>query len=174
MGVRPQGGHTGFSLLEMLFAVTILLVALVAVAQLIPASIMLNYRNRMDSSALVFAQRELNQFLDQPLNVNAFTDADGNFCILGDPAQPNVLLPNADTVITFAGQPAIDFSQSPTIGYNFTSLPDASNNSYELRWAVVPIGKGSTAYSKRFIIGARHLGGNGYLPPVTLDTLVSK
>jgi len=58
----------GFSLLEMLFATVILLVGLVAVAQLIPASVLLNYHNRTDSSALVFAQRQLDILLDQPLN----------------------------------------------------------------------------------------------------------
>ena len=39
----------------------LLLVGLVAVAQLVPASILMNYRNRTDSSALVFAQRQLDQ-----------------------------------------------------------------------------------------------------------------
>ena len=59
---RREGG---FSLLEMLLATIILLVGLLAIAQLVPATILLNFRNRTDSSAMVFAQRELDQFLDQ-------------------------------------------------------------------------------------------------------------
>ena len=55
----------GFSILEMLLATIILLVGLVAIAQLVPASMLLNYRNRTDSAALVFAQRELDQMIDQ-------------------------------------------------------------------------------------------------------------
>ena len=86
----------GFSILEMLLATVILLVGLVAIAQLVPASILLNYRNRTDSAALVFAQRELDQMLAQPLNPTtsppSFTDAEGNLCYLGDPTQPNVLV----------------------------------------------------------------------------------
>src|SRR5271157_2601461 len=79
----------GFSILEMLLATVILLVGLIAIAQLVPASILLNYRNRTDSSALVFAQRELDQMLDQPLTVNSFTDGLGNNCNLGNPAVTN-------------------------------------------------------------------------------------
>src|SRR5260370_19657276 len=82
-------GQRGFSILEMMFATIILLVGLVAIAQLVPASILLNNRNRTDSSALVFAQRELDQFLDQPLSSNSFVDALGNTCQRGDPTIKN-------------------------------------------------------------------------------------
>ncbi len=76
----------GFSILEMMFATVILLVGLIAIAQLVPASILLNYRNRTDSTALVFAQRQLDQMLDQPLSASSFTDALGNTCQLGNSA----------------------------------------------------------------------------------------
>src|SRR5713226_1353572 len=81
----------GFSLLEMMFATIILLVGLVAIAQLVPASILLNYQNRLDSSALVFAQRELDQMLDQPLISSSFVDVLGNTCQLGDPTVTNTV-----------------------------------------------------------------------------------
>src|SRR5712692_11896606 len=103
----------GFSILEMLFATIILLVGLVAVAQLVPASILLNYRNRTDSSALVYAQRELDQFLGQPLTVTSFTDADGNVCSLGNPAAPNTVLPDSTAAIFYNGQTVINFNDAP-------------------------------------------------------------
>ena len=64
--------------MEMLLATLILLVGLVAIAQLVPATILLNFRNRTDSSALVFAQRELDQMLAQPLTAAVFSDSLGN------------------------------------------------------------------------------------------------
>src|SRR6266704_1165280 len=100
----------GFSILEMLLATIILLVGLVAIAQLVPASILLNYRNRMDSSALVFAQRELDQMLDQPMTVNSFVDALGNTCQLGDPAVTNSV--QGTNVLAFNNKALIDFTSS--------------------------------------------------------------
>jgi prepilin-type N-terminal cleavage/methylation domain-containing protein len=166
-------GQRGFSILEMMLATIILLVGLVAVAQLVPASILINYRNRADSSALVFAQRELDQMLDQPLTVNSFPDALGNTCQLGDPTNPNTL--QGTNVVIFNSQALIDFSSSVS-GYNFTfqDPADPSGTTYDVRWAVIITGNGATAYSKRFILGVRQVGGNGYFQPITLDTLVGK
>src|SRR5215467_8304369 len=103
-GIREQG----FSLLEMLFATVILLVGLVAVAQLIPASVLLNYHNRTDSAALVFAQRQLDILLDQPLNSagSIFTDQNGNIYQLGDPAKPNIV--QGTHVVVINGYTVID------------------------------------------------------------------
>lgn len=172
-------GQRGFSILEMMLATIILLVGLVAIAQLVPASILLNYRNRTDSSALVFAQRQLDQMLDQPMTVNFFTDALGNTCQLGDPTVTNSV--QGSPVVPFNNQTLIDFSTptpspAPTNGYGFTyqDPTDPSGTTYDIRWAVIITGNGSTASSKRFVLGVRQLGGNGYFQPITLDTMVGK
>ena len=176
--IRQQG----FSLLEMLFATVILLVGLVAVAQLIPASVLLNYHNRTDSAALVFAQRQLDILLDQPLNPpgNIFTDLNGNTYQLGDPSAPNVV--QGSNVVTINGYTVIDFSAAipaayPTNGYGFT-YPDPTDprgiQRFDVRWAVIITGNGATASSKRFILGVRQLSGSGFSLPITLDTMVSR
>jgi prepilin-type N-terminal cleavage/methylation domain-containing protein len=176
---KRRRGEKGFSLLEMMFATIILLVGLVAIAQLVPASIFLNSQNRTDSSALVFAQRELDQFLDQPLSSSSFTDTLGNTCQLGNPAVTNSV--QGSTVTTFNNQAIIVFtspppSAAPTSGYGFTYQDpnDPSGTTYDLRWAVIITGNGATASSKRFILGVRQAGGNGYFQPITLDTMVAK
>jgi prepilin-type N-terminal cleavage/methylation domain-containing protein len=176
---RLGDGQRGFSILEMMLATIILLVGLVAVAQLVPASILMNYRNRTDSSALVFAQRELDQMLDQPLTANSFTDALLNTCQLGDPTVTNSV--QGSTVTTLNNQPIIVFSSpnpplAPTSGYGFTYADpnDPSGTTYDVRWAVIITGSGGTASSKRFILGVRQVGGNGYFQPITLDTMVEK
>lgn len=176
----PRSRQQGFSLIEMLLATVILLVGLVSVAQLVPASLLLNYRNRLDSSALVFAQRQLDQMIDQPLISNSFLDVLGNTCQLGNPATPNVVQGsnvvsiNNETLIDFITQPA--GAPAPTNGFSFTyqDPTDPSGTTYDVRWAVIVTGNGSTAASKRFILGVRRVGGNGYFPPITLDTMVSR
>jgi len=170
----------GFSLLEMLLATIILLVGLLAIAQLVPASILLNFRNRTDSSALVFAQRELDQMLDQPLVANSFTDPLGvycplgNTCNLGDPTQPNQIV--GSPIVVVQNQALIDFTAAPVANYNFTYQDpnDPSGTTYDIRWAVIITGTGGSASGKRFILGIRQQGGSGYFQPVTLDTMVQK
>jgi prepilin-type N-terminal cleavage/methylation domain-containing protein len=168
--------NRGFSILEMMLATVILLVGLVAIAQLVPASILLNYRNRTDSSALVFAQRELDQFLDQPLVSTSFTDALGNTCNLGNPAAPNTILPNSSTVIVINNQALINFAVAPVTNYSLTyqDSSDPTGTTYDVRWAVIITGNGSSVSAKRFILGVRQQGGNGYFQPVTLDTVVER
>jgi prepilin-type N-terminal cleavage/methylation domain-containing protein len=162
----------GFSILEMMLATLILLVGLVAIAQLVPASILLNYRNRTDSSALVYAQRELDQFLDQPLISISFVDADGNTCSLGNPAAPNTVTGGP----LLGTQPQIDYNQSAISNYSFTypNPADPKRPTFEIRWAVIVTGNGTSVSAKRFILGIRQVGGSGYFQPVTLDTMVER
>lgn len=164
----------GFSILEMLLATVILLVGLVAIAQLVPATILMNYRNRTDSSALVFAQRQLDQMLDQQLIATSFTDVLGNVCQLGNPSPANAV--QGSGVLYVNSQTLINFSASPVSGYSFTYQDpiDPSGTTYDVRWAVIVTGNGSTPSSKRYILGVRQLGGNGYFLPITLDTLVTR
>ena len=177
---RRRESQRGFSILEMMFATVILLVGLVAIAQLVPASILLNYRNRTDSSALVFAQRELDQFLDQPLNSSSFPDALGNVCQLGNPAVTNTV--QGTNVLLYSNpwnpndaRAVIDFTSSvPGYTFTFQDPTDPSGTTYDIRWAVIVTGNNGTPNAKRFILGVRQVGGSGYFQPVTLDTMVAK
>ena len=106
----------GFTLTEVLIAIVILLVGIVAVAQLVPASIGSNSANRNDSSALVFAQRQMDRFMSQPLNMSfsppAFSETIDNqtfTCYLGDPTQNNVVV--GSPITTFYNQLVIDFQR---------------------------------------------------------------
>jgi prepilin-type N-terminal cleavage/methylation domain-containing protein len=167
----------GFTLTEVLIAILILLVGIVAVAQLVPASIGSNSANRNDSSALVFAQRQMDQFLNQPLNYTAFIqtiDSQTFTCNLGDPTQPNQVVGSGYAL--FYNQLVIDFSQSPVANYSFAyhDPNDPAAVVYDVRWAVLTTTNSGAVTSKRFILGARKKGGNGIYNPVTLDTILYK
>jgi prepilin-type N-terminal cleavage/methylation domain-containing protein len=175
---KTRKDQSGFTFVEVLMAIVVLLVGIVAVAQLVPASIGSNSTNRNDSSALVLAQREMDQFLSQPLNMSVnpptFIDAQGFSCNLGDPTQPNVVIGNS--VVVIYNQLVIDFTASPVAGYSFT-YPDPNDPAhviYDVRWAVITNSNNGLVSSKRFIMGARKQGGNGIYQPVTLDTMLEK
>lgn len=182
---KPGRQEGGFTLIEVLLAIVILLVGVVAVAQLVPASIGSNSTNRNDSSALVFAQRQMDLFLSQPLNVSvsppSFTETiDGQTftCNLGDPSQPNVLV--GSPVVIFYKQTVIDFTATPVADYSFTYQDpnDPFGVVYDVRWAIITTTNGNVPNgmisSKRFILGARKQGGNGIYKPVTLDTMLER
>src|SRR5277367_4793023 len=119
-GSKNWGNQRGFTITEVLIAIVIMLVGIVAVAQLVPASIGSNSANRNDSSALVFAQRQMDQFLNQPLNNTAWIetiDSQTFTCNLGDPTQPNVVV--GSPYATFYNQLVIDFSATPVANYSF-------------------------------------------------------
>jgi len=165
----------GFTLMEVLVATVVLLTGIVAVAQLVPVAITANNGNRRDSTASVIAQRELSQMLEQPMTSVQFTDALGNVCNLGDPAQAGVTV--GSPVIITANRPAINFTAGKVAGYNFTTVADPEDPfaaQFDIRWAVITDGNGATASSRRFIIGARQTNARSYIVPLTLDAMVQR
>jgi len=172
------------SLVEMLLATSVMIVGMVGVAQLVPASMLLNSGNRARSASLVLAQRQLDTMMNQPLLPTAtFPDLLGNACpcLLGDPSQPNVLLGSA-IVVSPSNQPLIDFSQAKVPGYSYATLyvdpNDPTQAQWDVRWAVITQTEGGVAggviTSRRFIVGALPIGGSGFVLPVTLDSMVAK
>ena len=173
-------GESGFTLMELLVATVIILVGLVAVAQLVPTSVLMNSNNRNDGTALVFAQHQMEAMRAQPLSATTFTDPLGvtcplgNTCDLGDPTQPGTLVGNA--VNTGSGSPIIDFSADPVAGYSFThfDLHDPYGAAYDVRWTVITSTNGPITTGRRIILGVFRRGMRSAALPVTLDTMVSK
>ena len=177
--LKYPGKQSGFTLIEMMMAMLVLFVGLVAVAQLVPLAVTLNAANRQDSTGLVIAQRLLGQMLDQPFTAVACTapacpDAQAANWSLGDPANPSQLVGSAVTVAN--NRPRIDFGAALQPGYNFNYIDpnDPFHLTYDVRWAVVTQVSGTTVTGKRFVLGVRRLGGNQPLLPVTLDVMVEK
>lgn len=162
----------------MLIATLILLIGLVGIAQLVPTSILINQRGRLDSTSLVFAQQEINQMLAQPMTASAFLEANGALCAtacrLGNPGSPRQVV--GSSVLWVNNRPLINFGQPATPDYSFTYTDpnDPFAVTYDVRWAVVTMVNGSSVTGKRFIVGVRQLNGPGFVPAVTLDAMAEQ
>ena len=172
--------HTerGFTLVEMLIATVIVVIGLVAVAQLVPTSMMMNANNRSDGTALVIAQRQMEALRAIPLNTTSFTDPSGVICpiaatcFVGDPSQPGVV---GSPVTLFNNFPVIDYGQAAVDGYSFsyTDQNDPTSAVNDVRWAAVTVTNGTTT-GRRIIVGVFRRGMKNPSFPVSLDTMVSK
>jgi type II secretory pathway pseudopilin PulG len=179
IGGQFASDERGFTLVEVLLATIVMMVGLVAVAQLVPASLTINSTNRSGSTALVIEQRILEQMLDQPLNAATCTapacpDAQATVWNLGNAAVPRSVVGSGVTVVN--NSPAIDFAAGQVPGYNFSYIDpnDPYGASYDVRWAVITYVNGPQITGKRFLLGARQTGGAGFFLPLTLDTTVEK
>ncbi len=167
--------QSGFSVLEMILASAILMVGIVSVVQLVPASLNSSVGNRLDTMATVVCQRELDQMLSQPLSVNSFQD-EGQTISLGGAGSPgaSVLMSGQSVVIDFS------LGATPPAGFSATMLADPNvptSPSFELRWAVFPQLSNGAVVGRRIVIGCRRANGGGnqqLLLPVTLDSSVQK
>jgi prepilin-type N-terminal cleavage/methylation domain-containing protein len=166
----------GFTLIEVVVATGILLAGVVAVAQLVPVAVTANNGNRRDSTATVIAQRELSQFMEQPLTTpGPYTDALGHICGIGDATQPGVTV--GSPVIIGGNRPIINFAAAKVANYNFTTAADPEDPyraQYDVRWAVITGGNGTSASSRRFIISARQINTQSYVLPLTIDAMVQR
>jgi prepilin-type N-terminal cleavage/methylation domain-containing protein len=178
-----RGGERGFTLVEMLFATVIVVVGLVAVAQLVPTSMMMNANNRNDGAALVIAQRQMEALRAIPLTATTFTDPLGVTCPLGqtcdvgDPSQSGVVVGNP--VVPFNNSPIINFSAPTSVagyGFTYTEPNDPTGAVNDVRWAVITVTNGTNGpvTCRRIIVGAFRRGMKTPTYPVSLDTMVSK
>jgi len=180
MAAAHRGGERGFTLTEMLIATVIVVIGLVAVAQLVPTSMMLNANNRSDGSALVIAQKQMEALRALPLGAKTFTDPLGTTCplsttcFIGDPSKPGQVVGSP----LFNNTPIMDYAQSPLTGYGvtYTDPNDPTGAVNDVRWAVITLTNGTNGpvTGKRIIVGAFRRGMKSPSFPISLDTLVSK
>jgi prepilin-type N-terminal cleavage/methylation domain-containing protein len=174
-----HAAERGFTLVEMLIATLVVVIGLVAVAQLVPTSMMMNANNRSDGTALVIAQKQMEALRAVPMTTNTFTDSLGvtcplaTTCLVGDPSQPGLFV--GSPVVPFNNSPVIDFAQAPVAGYSYTYTDpnDPSGAVNDVRWAVVTVVNGSVN-GRRIVVGAFRRGMKTPTYPVSLDTMVSK
>jgi type II secretory pathway pseudopilin PulG len=165
----------GFTLIELAIATVVLLVGILAVMKLVPAAMRSNRNSRFDTTALVIAQRELDQMISQPLSSTQFIDSDGRTISLGAASSATAVL-YGGPVVTAGPWTRIDFTQPAVAYYNFlyTDPDNPTGPVYEVRWAVVGQGIGSAPASKRFIVGVWKRDPTQVTLPVTLNAWVER
>ena len=147
----------GFTLVEVVFSVALLSVAVVGLALTIPVSVQTSTRNRVDAELAMLVQRELEQIVAQPLTATSFTDASGNSVSLAAGGNP-------------LASGKIDFTASWVTGYRAT-VSGISGGQYDLRWNVQALADGG----KLFTVGARKSGAERFLlPPVNVSSRVGR
>jgi prepilin-type N-terminal cleavage/methylation domain-containing protein len=175
----------GMSLLELMIALTVLVVGLLALMGLVTTAIASNTRNRTDTSGTFVAQIFIENILKQP-NATAITvtDCAGNN-ITVQSAPPVTANTGIGANLMTDGSGRIDFSQSASTvanGYHamYVGCGDGSRNTtYDVRWNVWNI----SPYSRQVTVAARinstvgagsaSLGGVYFAIPANLRSIVT-
>jgi Tfp pilus assembly protein PilV len=173
------------SLIELMIAMTMLVVGLIGVLALITTAISGNNRNKMDTSATMLAQMVLETIAAQPANLG--TTVNITDC---NPGTPNTWGIATATANPPGNGPAVDASSGGidwTVGYStiatgykmryVTCGANGQNVTYDVRWNIQTVNN----FSKMITVSARALGARTYSgtmlrffsPPVTVRTIVS-
>jgi prepilin-type N-terminal cleavage/methylation domain-containing protein len=171
----------GFTLVELLITVVVLVVGIVSVAKLVPISMGSDLRNRNDATALIAAQSLLEQMQQQSMTASAPVCPNGNppaghygFCDAnnyGIGLGINTLATDPEgCTLNAAGK--IDFTAAPATcnGYQQTE------NGIDLRWRVITLNTaaGGSPYRKVFIVAGRQGGAAFSSVTASLMSVVGK
>lgn len=170
------------SLLELMIALTVLMIGLLALMSLIMTATAGNLRNRLDSSGTFVAQ----QFMEGISNQTG-----GGTVVLKDCNGTSITVATAGPASAGSSNGAnldsngkIDFTQATsgiTANYSATYVTCGTGGrqaTYDVRWNVTKI----DTYSRMVVVAARHnpvlgsgtkLAGLYFQPPINLRTIVS-
>jgi len=184
---RPAAG---FTLIELLIAMLLMLVGISAVAQLIPAAMTRNFLNRYDSTALIIAQRQLEQMMAQTMTVgNPAPGGDYFFnstlpngtaitINMGVNSPPGPSDAGAATIADTGGNILINWNQAAgAVPANYRNqFVSTEGYLYETRWRVMTFYQSlngiNQATAKRIVISTRGGPQGAAQPPATLVTIV--
>lgn len=171
---RKSKGVLGFSMVEVMFAVGVLAVAILGGMAMIVIGIGRNGTSRMDTTATNVAQSVLEDIASAPPNANqllTITDCQNN----------NLQITTSPGGAALAANGDIDFSAAPAVNYQVnyvacgpTGLAAAT---YDVRWNVQQVQVAGKPWAKLVTVSAQQPmqlvnGAMIHVPPVTLRTVV--
>jgi type IV pilus modification protein PilV len=178
--------QSGMSLIELMIAMTVLVVGMLALMTLVTTAMSSNNRSRLDTTGTMLAQTVLEGIAAQPATSNQpFTMNDCNpagstawtIATAGPAAIGNSL--GADVVASTGN---IDFNTQSyaAVPANYkmkyvTCGVSSAQATYDVRWNV----RALTAFTKLITVSARQLGDTGanlpfFSPPITLRTIAGQ
>jgi prepilin-type N-terminal cleavage/methylation domain-containing protein len=183
---RRRSASSGMTLIELMIAMVVLAVGLIAIANVVALAIAHNNRNRLDTTATMLSEMVLEQIQSVPATSNVIltvTDCAGNVRNINTtgaaaPAGAGATLITSGAALN-AG--SIDYTQTEAaipVGYSMdytTCGPAGAGVTYELRWNIV---NGTNAFTKIVTVSSRLRMTPGtvgatpnavyFAPPVTL------
>lgn len=172
---KARAGASGFSMIELVFAIGVLSVAVVGGLAMVVFGIARNGSTRMDTTATNVAQTVLEDLATNIPNTNpipapTITDCAGNVLPVQTAIGGSNLKPD--------GSGDIDFQQPAVAGYQMNYTVCGNNGlraTYDVRWRVEAAG--GSAWGKLVTVAARQPlsvqnGQMMFVPPVTLRTIV--
>ena len=175
---RRGRGRQGFSLIELLLAMLVLVVAILGGMTMVGIGMLRNNSNKVDTAGTNMAQTVLERFASTSANVDTILPATD--CLQTDPTTSALLINTAVGGAQLQASGDIDFTQSPTAlnaaNYQMTYTVCGTNGLqavYDVRWNVTSVG----AFGKLVTAAAQQTSianGKGVvlLRPVTLRTVV--
>ncbi len=188
MTSKQRNRQSGMTLIELMIAMTMLVVGLIGVLGLITTAITSNNRNKLDTGGTMMAQMVLEKIASQPANLNA--DIALQDC---NPGAPNAWIIRTIDSIPAGGVGSgadldvatgdIDWGRNygtQPVNYKMLYVTCGANGqqvTYDVRWHIQNV----NTYSKMIVVGARPLGYRTnagtdvrfYARPVTLRSIVS-
>jgi type IV pilus modification protein PilV len=174
--------QSGMSLIELMIAMTVLVVGMLALMTLVTTAISSNNRSKLDTTGTMLAQTVLEGIAAQPASAGAtfsmsdcnpagaatFTIATAGGASPGAGADIVASTGNIDFTQAFSGVPANYKMQYVTCGVS------GAQATYDVRWNVRTL----TAFTKMITVSARQLGVSTsganlpfFSPPITLRTI---
>lgn len=169
------------SLIELMIAMTVLVVGCLSLMTLVTTAISSNNRNKLDTAGTLLAQKVLEGIAAQPSTANTtftMTDCAGTGFTL---ATAGAASPGVGATVNSSGN--IDFTQAisgVTANYSMqyvTCGTGGQQATYDIRWNVRTL----TAYTKLVTVSARQTAVSTtgtnlpfFSPPITLRTIVGQ